>query len=111
VQEQVQSHARGGDWQAGLREGLAELTRELGQFGGARKEAPPAPEWGRDDTAAPSADPGRDLERLLDRFRDDVRDAARDLGVDDAQLREVRRHLSAAAAHITAVLHHRPGPS
>ncbi|MEV6007785.1 helix-turn-helix transcriptional regulator [Streptomyces sp. NPDC051976] len=113
VQEQVQSHARGGDWQAGLREGLAELTRELGQFGGgARKETPPppAPEWTRDDTAAPpSADPARDLERLLDRFRDDVRDAARDLGVDDAQLREVRRHLSAAAAHITAVLHHRPG--
>ena|SRR5689334_2602396 len=115
VQEQVQSHARGGDWQAGLREGLAELTRELGQFGGgARKETapPPAPEWARDETAAPpSTDPARDLERLLDRFRDDVRDAARDLGVDDGQLREVRRHLSAAAAHITAVLHHRPGPS
>ncbi|UNZ17337.1 PadR family transcriptional regulator [Streptomyces sp. 891-h] len=52
----------------------------------------------------PTGDPARDLERLLDRFRDDVRDAARDHGVDDAQLREVRRHLSTAAAHIGVVL-------
>jgi DNA-binding PadR family transcriptional regulator len=125
VQEQVQAHARGGDWQAGVREGLAELTRQLGQFGGGTgrpgaqqpprtaKEAPEAREApyaggtaedAPDDTP-PSADPMRDLERLLDRFRDDVRDAARDLGVDDGQLREVRRHLSAAAAHITAALH------
>ncbi|MYS19186.1 transcriptional regulator, PadR family, partial [Streptomyces sp. DvalAA-14] len=33
VQDQVQTYAKGGDWQTGLREGLAELTRELGQFG------------------------------------------------------------------------------
>ena len=33
VQEQVQSYSRGGDWQSGLREGLAELSRELGRFG------------------------------------------------------------------------------
>lgn len=133
VQEQVQSHVRTGDWQAGLREGLAELTRELGQFGQPAKDAgapgaagppgaakgaqqagdrrtaaeaaeAPVPEWARDEGAAPSADPGRDLDRLLDRFRDDIRDAARDLGVDNGQLREVRRHLSTAAAHIAAAL-------
>jgi DNA-binding PadR family transcriptional regulator len=128
VQEQVQTHTRAGDWQAGLREGLAELTRELGQFGaggpaGRRPggmDAPTAP-WGHattppaqeqddvqhdvQDETPPSENPFRDLERLLDRFRDDVRDAARDLGVDDGQLRQVRRHLSAAAAHIVAALH------
>jgi DNA-binding PadR family transcriptional regulator len=53
----------------------------------------------------PSTDnPERDLERLLDRFRDDVRDAARDHGVTGAQLGEIRRHLSTAAAHVTALL-------
>jgi DNA-binding PadR family transcriptional regulator len=139
VQEQVQAYAKGGDWQSGLREGLAELTRELGQFGqpggfgqapgagagngagagsgtgkgAGRADAPAAP-WGgaatpppdplRDDDTPPSEDPLRDLERLLDRFRDDIRDAARDRGVDDARLREVRRHLSAASAHIAAAL-------
>jgi len=149
VQEQVQSHARAGDWQAGLREGLAELTRELGQFGqpgpftpsghpgpgrgpGPGMDVPTVP-WGHaapppppakeaadgqdpsgaddltdpaaaDDDTPPSADPFRDLERLLDHFRDDIRDAARDSGVTDAQLREARRHLSAAAAHIVASL-------
>ncbi|WP_328469146.1 PadR family transcriptional regulator [Streptomyces sp. NBC_00448] len=145
VQEQVQSHAKGGDWQSGLREGLAELTRELGQFGQPPASPPPAPHAapaapgaptppapptphsppgppaapapsappagadGRDtepdDGLPPSDDPRRDLERLLDRFRDDIRDTARDLGVTDRQLREVRRHLSAAAAHISAALH------
>ncbi len=137
VQEQVQSHARAGDWQAGLREGLAELTREMGQFGlgdafgkaagpagsagpaGAAEDggaadragtardadrAAAADGDGADDTP-PSEDPFRDLERLLDRFRDDIRDLARDRGVSDAQLREARRHLSAAAAHIGAALH------
>ena len=54
-------------------------------------------------------DPARELERLLDRFRDEVRDAARDHGVTGAQLREARRHLSAASAHIGA-LFHRPEP-
>ena len=56
------------------------------------------------DTVPASDDPVRDLERLLDRFRDDTRDAARDHGVTDCQLREVRRHLSTAAAHIGVVL-------
>jgi DNA-binding PadR family transcriptional regulator len=50
VQDQVQTHARNGDWQAGLREGLAELTKELGQFGvntpGGRMDAPTT-SWGR----------------------------------------------------------------
>ena len=49
-------------------------------------------------------DPARDLDRLLDRFRDDIRDAARDHGVTPDQLRDARRHLSTAAAHIGALL-------
>ncbi|MFG2192894.1 helix-turn-helix transcriptional regulator [Streptomyces sp. NPDC048639] len=61
------------------------------------------PEWAREPGAA-STDPARDLERLLDRFRDDIRDAARDHGVGAEQLKEARRHLSTAAAHIGAVL-------
>ncbi|UUU24874.1 helix-turn-helix transcriptional regulator [Streptomyces sp. DSM 40750] len=52
----------------------------------------------------PTGDPARDLYRLLDRFRDDIRDAARDHGVTEDQLRDARRHLSTAAAHIGAVL-------
>ncbi|MEE4543264.1 PadR family transcriptional regulator [Streptomyces sp. V4-01] len=56
VQDQVQTHARGGDWQAGLREGLAELTRELGQFGvntsGGRMDAPTT-SWGGPAGAPP----------------------------------------------------------
>ncbi|MEW2519276.1 PadR family transcriptional regulator [Actinacidiphila alni] len=147
VHEQMQSQMRTGDWQAGLRDGLAELTRELGRFGrGGGMDvpttpwSPPAgtpPVWAeataeqeqekaapeeaapgksaaeadadQDDDTPPSADPARDLERLLDRFRDDIRDTARDLGVDDRQLREVRRHLSEAAARIAAALH-KPSP-
>jgi DNA-binding PadR family transcriptional regulator len=124
VQEQVQSHARAGDWQSGLREGLAELTRELGRFGTEAGRTGgmdvPTTAWGQatapvhpaqeaagepDDGTPVSENPLRDLERLLDRFRDDIRDTARDRGVNDGQLREVRRHLSAAAAHITAALH------
>ncbi|NDZ82438.1 hypothetical protein G3I19_28665, partial [Streptomyces sp. SID10853] len=61
----------------------------------------PEPEWAREE---PSGNPARDLDRLLDRFRDDIRDAARDHGVTDSQLRDARRHLSAAAAHIGAAL-------
>lgn len=34
VQEQVQTRVRTGDWQGGLMDGLAELTRELGNLGG-----------------------------------------------------------------------------
>ncbi|MFD4986759.1 helix-turn-helix transcriptional regulator [Streptomyces sp. NPDC058374] len=59
------------------------------------------PEWSREPS---SGDPARDLDRLLDRFRDDIRDAARDNGVTEHQLRETRRHLSTAAAHIGVTL-------
>ncbi len=158
VQEQVQAKVRTGDWQSGLMDGLAELTRELGNLGGfggrgtgpapapdtpadkvadAAAPTPPAgaqtgtpggntamggistpwppfvkpdpadtPEWAEDDTPedATPAELARELERLLDRFRDDVRDAARDNGVTPDQLREARRHLSTAAAHLAALL-------
>ncbi|MFW6693890.1 helix-turn-helix transcriptional regulator [Streptomyces sp. MAR4 CNX-425] len=163
VQEQVQTRVRTGDWQSGLMDGLAELTRELGNLGGfggrgtgpapapetpapdspadkvadAATPAPPGgawtgtpgghtpmggvstpwppyvkpdpadtPEWAEDDTPqdATPAELARELERLLDRFRDDVRDAARDNGVSPDQLREARRHLSTAAAHLAALL-------
>ncbi|URN13186.1 hypothetical protein LUW77_21610 [Streptomyces radiopugnans] len=126
VQEQVQSHARQGDWQGAVRAGMSELGRHLGGLSGlgdpggtggrstprARHTGPddragtaqaPVPEWA-EEPAAPSGDPRRDLERLLDRFRDDVRDAARDHGVGEEQLREARRHLSTAAAHIVSLL-------
>lgn len=173
VAEQVQDRFARGDWPAGVREGLAEFTRELGRFGrpaepgagsggsgagsdsrtdggsgtdagsgtewgtgtSAGTDTPsgteagagaatgadaagtdpatpvdldkggsrpaPEPEWAREE---PSGNPVRDLDRLLDRFRDDIRDAARDHGVTDSQLRDARRHLSAAAAHIGAAL-------
>ncbi|MBB1243099.1 helix-turn-helix transcriptional regulator [Streptomyces durbertensis] len=127
VQEQVQERAKAGDWQGALREGMAELADQLGSLGRptegqqhgeedrggeARPEGAAAgpvtmakePEWAR-EPAGDSTDPVRDLERLLDRFRDDVRDAARDHGVTPAQLREMRRHLSAAAAALTSELH------
>ncbi|MYY82706.1 MULTISPECIES: PadR family transcriptional regulator [unclassified Streptomyces] len=72
-------------------------------FSVAREDLPVeyAPDWAGEDT---TGDPGRDLDRLLDRFRDDIRDAARDHGVSESQLREARRHLSQAAAHIGAAL-------
>ncbi|MFD4629469.1 helix-turn-helix transcriptional regulator [Streptomyces sp. NPDC058284] len=60
-----------------------------------------SPDWAGEDS---TGDPGRDLDRLLDRFRDDIRDAARDHGVTEDQLREARRHLTQAAAHIGATL-------
>jgi DNA-binding PadR family transcriptional regulator len=59
------------------------------------------PSWAHEDS---TGNPARDLDRLLDRFRDDIRDAARDQGVTEEQLRETRRHLSTAAAHIGAAL-------
>ncbi|WP_030545089.1 PadR family transcriptional regulator [Streptomyces albus] len=155
LQDQTQEHIRTGDWQRAVREGFAEITREVNRFSGGRPggpegsapgrpgtgaeaapgtgprtgaatapgtgpsgasprtdavsetAAPPEPEWAR-ETPEPSADPARDLERLLDRFRDDIRDAARDHGVTEEQLKEARRHLSAAAARIGVIL--RPGP-
>ncbi|MFC9291264.1 hypothetical protein ACFT0E_32190, partial [Streptomyces sp. NPDC057052] len=148
----VQDHFARGDWPTGVREGLAELAKEFGEFGkgfgkdfgfgrggagsperageteGPKTTAGPAepaggaggaaegpvhtetsadfpagfePSWAHE---APGDDPARDLDRLLDRFRDDIRDAARDHGVTADQLREARRHLSTAAAHIGAVL-------
>lgn len=59
------------------------------------------PSWAHE---SPTGEPVRDLDRLLDRFRDDIRDAARDHGVTEDQLRDARRHLSTAAAHIGAIL-------
>ncbi|MFJ8249078.1 helix-turn-helix transcriptional regulator [Streptomyces sp. NPDC094466] len=118
---QVQEHFARGDWPSGVREGLAEITGQLGGFArsGAwppfgRPEqdtapaAPPAPvpddgfDWG--ENAPVTGDPARDLDRLLDHFRDGVRDAARDHGVTETQLTEARRHLGAAAARIEALL-------
>ncbi|MCQ4080328.1 helix-turn-helix transcriptional regulator [Streptomyces sp. RB6PN25] len=123
VQDEMQDHMRQGDWQSAMKEGLAEFSREMRQFGQFGRttawpgyvrpgpadettEEESAPEWAKEDQES-SGDPVRDLERLLDRFRDDIRDAARDHGVDAGQLREARRHLSTAAAHIVAVLRSR----
>ncbi|GLW59464.1 PadR family transcriptional regulator [Kitasatospora phosalacinea] len=120
VEEQVRAHAAGGDWSAGLAEGLAELTRGLGSLADAARwgapeepaaridldkdlgkdaphpDAPAAelPDWARTD---PAGDPARELERLLDRFRDHVRDTARDRGVDAARLARAQQALAAAA--------------
>ncbi|GGV43585.1 PadR family transcriptional regulator [Streptomyces longisporoflavus] len=130
VQDQVQDHFTRGDWPTGVREGLTELAKEFSEFGknaaaggkdfgrkgtgsageepkftAAREDAVPTeyvPEWADEDF---TGNPARDLDRLLDRFRDDIRDAARDHGVSEEQLRETRRHLSSAAAHIAATLH------
>lgn len=107
---QVQEHFARGDWPTGVREGLAEITGQLGGFartgGWAPYSKPDAadsdPDWGKD--AGGTGDPARDLDRLLDRFRDDIRDAARDRGVTEEQLAEARRHLATAAAHIGALL-------
>ncbi|MGX1850517.1 helix-turn-helix transcriptional regulator [Streptomyces sp. NPDC055299] len=70
-----------------------------GQDAAAR--TPPSPEWAKEP---PGDDPARDFDRLLDRFRDDLRDAARDHGVTAEQLKESRRRLSEAAAHIGVLL-------
>ncbi|MEU4108622.1 helix-turn-helix transcriptional regulator [Streptomyces sp. NPDC027717] len=130
VQERVQDHFTRGDWPTGVREGLTELAREFGDFGkehgrrtgaagsgaGSTKTSPPSPEYSATPPdfpmeyepawahEPPTGNPARDLDRLLDRFRDDVRDAARDHGVTEDQLHEVRRHLSATAARIGAIL-------
>lgn len=134
VQKQVQDHFARGDWPTGVREGLTELAKELGEFGkdfgfgrngtgsgaepGAGKQSAPAqPEYSYTPEDFPaehepswaheggdSGDPARDLDRLLDRFRDDIRDAARDHGVTAEQFHDTRRHLSMAAAHIGAIL-------
>ncbi|MEU8519271.1 helix-turn-helix transcriptional regulator [Streptomyces sp. NBC_01216] len=130
VQEQVQEHFTRGDWPTGVREGLSELSTQIGGLvgGGTSTRTPSGqsekagtpgtaraagksttvgadPEWAEDTGS--TGDPARDLDRLLDRFRDEIRDAARDHGVTPAQLAETRRHLSATAARVTALL--RPG--
>ncbi|WP_055492510.1 PadR family transcriptional regulator [Streptomyces sp. TP-A0356] len=131
VQEQVQDHVARGDWPTGVREGLTELAKEFGEFGKdfgkgfgkdwgfGRTGAAEAPEYSATPEDFPGAyepswahedfsgDPARALDRLLDRFRDDIRDAARDHGVTEDQLRDARRHLSTAAAHIGATLRSR----
>jgi DNA-binding PadR family transcriptional regulator len=112
VQDQVQDHFARGDWPKGVREGLSELSAQLGGLARGATVAPepepePEPGWAKDTTD--SGDPARDLDRLLDRFRDDIRDAARDHGVTPQQLAEARRHLSTAAAHIGALLR-KPAP-
>ncbi|MFD3788004.1 helix-turn-helix transcriptional regulator [Streptomyces cyaneofuscatus] len=129
---QVQEHFARGDWPSGVREGLAEITGQLGGFaraGGWPSFGKPgpfdaegaeaageaaagdpaaagygaaAPDWGTDVPV--TDDPARDLDRLLDRFRDTVRDTARDHGVTGDQLAEARGHLGAAAARIEALL-------
>ncbi|MFE7467788.1 helix-turn-helix transcriptional regulator [Streptomyces sp. NPDC057499] len=107
---QVQEHFARGDWPAGIRDGLAEITGQLGglaRTGGRPPYTKPAPagadpDWGRDTPG--TGDPARDLDRLLDRFRDDIRDAARDRGVTEEQLAQARGHLSTAAARIDALL-------
>ncbi|MEE4494519.1 PadR family transcriptional regulator [Streptomyces sp. BE230] len=113
---QVQAHFARGDWPAGVREGLAEITGQLGGFArtgnwppyakpdatDATPDTDSGPDWGKDTGG--TGDPARDLDRLLDRFRDDIRDAARDRGVTEDQLAAARRHLSTAAAHIGALL-------
>ncbi|MFE1289077.1 helix-turn-helix transcriptional regulator [Streptomyces sp. NPDC058751] len=134
VQDQVQDHFARGDWPTGVREGLAELAKEFGDFGknfgkdlgkdlgkefgfgrtpsgapvdpeySATPEDFPAayePAWAHEDS---TGNPARDLDRLLDRFRDDIRDTSRDHGITEDQLRDIRRHLSTAAAHIGAAL-------
>ncbi|MGW9494476.1 helix-turn-helix transcriptional regulator [Streptomyces prasinus] len=131
VQEQVQDHFSRGDWPTGLREGLGELVKEVGEFGfgkdfgfGRAGTESPAPEpgpsysrtpedfpadytpaWAHESATDTTGDPARDLDRLLDRFRDDIRDATRDHGITPDQLREARSHLSTAAARIGALLH------
>ncbi|MEU0950741.1 helix-turn-helix transcriptional regulator [Streptomyces niveus] len=120
VQDQVQGHFSRGDWPTGVREGLSELSTQLGGLAKgtawppyAKPDAPDAPDardapeaadpaWAQDTPS--TGDPARDLDRLLDRFRDDVRDAARDHGVTEAQLSEARGHLSTAAARIGELL-------
>lgn len=111
IHERVQPHASMGDWPSAVREGLEGLGREIGGF--SRFIEHPAAPWGmwphgappaEEEPAEPVDDPQRELLRLLDGLRDEVRDAARDHGVSQEQLREARRHLSTAAAHLVALL-------
>ncbi|MGW1464854.1 helix-turn-helix transcriptional regulator [Streptomyces sp. NPDC002308] len=134
---QVQEHFARGDWPAGVRDGLAEITGHLaglarsGTWPPAESPEPsrtdgtaagssaasaasltepgPAPDWAADVPV--TGDPARDLDRLLDRFRDDIRDAARDRGVTADQLAEARAHLATAVQRVDELLRRstRPG--
>lgn len=126
VREQVRGQANAGNWQGVVQSGFFELARHMGNLGRVTEHTTAWPPYLRPDAAkdpeaepgaepdsgpdgeaegeAESGDPVRDLERMLDRFRDEVRDAARDTGVTQPQLREIRRQLSAASAHIVAAL-------
>ncbi|MYR87312.1 PadR family transcriptional regulator [Streptomyces sp. SID685] len=116
VARRVQDHFARGNWPAGVREGLTELARELGDLSKDWTSPRPAqaptytttdfpaehvPSWTHEP---PTDNPARDLDRLLDRFRDDIRDLSRDHGVTPDQLRTAREQLSRAAAEITSVL-------
>ncbi|OIK27706.1 PadR family transcriptional regulator [Streptomyces malaysiense] len=116
VARRVQDHFARGDWPSGVREGLTELARELGDLGKDWTSPRPAPNPAYTTTdfpaeyvpswthEPPTDNPARDLDRLLDRFRDDIRDLSRDHGVTPDQLRTAREHLSRAAAEISAAL-------
>ncbi|MFF2013693.1 helix-turn-helix transcriptional regulator [Streptomyces sp. NPDC058195] len=107
---QVQEHFARGDWPAGVRDGLAEITGQLGGLARTGNWSPytkPDPAGtgpDRDRDTPGTGDPARDLDRLLDRFRDEIRDAARDRGVTEEQVAAARGHLSTAAARIDALL-------
>ncbi|MEU3029101.1 helix-turn-helix transcriptional regulator [Streptomyces incarnatus] len=123
VARRVQDHFARGNWPAGVREGLTELARELGDLSKdwttPRPAPAPSPTYTTTDVPAeyipswthepPTGDPARDLDRLLDRFRDDIRDLSRDHGVTPDQLRTAREQLSRAAAEITSVLRPQKG--
>lgn len=113
VRERVERRAEtAGDWQSALRDGMDSLGKEISGF--SRLVSTPRPAAGTKPDVAqegagagdeqPVDDPRRELERLLDTFRDEVRDAARDGGVNQEQLRTARRQLSAATAHLVALL-------
>ncbi|MFD9909348.1 helix-turn-helix transcriptional regulator [Streptomyces sp. NPDC059063] len=107
ARDDLRDDARGearDDVRGGVRDASKPTSTSGPVFTEKRDEVPVeyVPDWAEEDTAG---EPVRNLERLLDRFRDDIRDAARDHGVSEDQLREIRRHLSQAAAHISASLH------
>ncbi|BFV57346.1 PadR family transcriptional regulator [Kitasatospora sp. CMC57] len=133
IEQQVRDAAAGGDWSAGIAEGLSELTRSLAGLADAAKwghgaDAPAEEEVRLDridldkidldrldpdrppaDLPAwaavdPTADPARELERLLDRLRDQARDTARDTGVTPAQLASAQHVLAAAADQLRRAL-------
>ncbi|MBC9711269.1 helix-turn-helix transcriptional regulator [Streptomyces sp. TRM66268-LWL] len=75
VQDKVQDHFQRGDWPTGLREGLSEITKELGRF-----TKPGA--WGAATGSATESEPRVVVDfgksDATDAVRDDVRDHVRD---------------------------------